>query len=554
MLVAACATDAPRRSPRRRLLVDEDWIVVESANFEILSTLSREATVELAKELELFRAVVFATTNARRAPAPIPTKIFAFDSKRHYDRFAPSDTAGVFIPGLRWNTVLVSELRSERSALTVILHEYVHFVVLNGSTARYPVWYNEGFAEFLSAARRRDDVVVLGGVPQASVPALRSRYWLPLREVVEASAYDSIDGPADFMLYPQAWALVHYLTLGRTPEPGVMRRQLARYMELVGRGVAAADAFEAAFEEDLDALDDVIRVRLRNGEIPLVGLPIERLEFDRGEPTVREPGRSEIATRLGALVLRQGDPDQAGRYFAKAIEADPTNARARAGYGDHYKFTDRLDEAEPWFRRALELAPDDPWVMLDLAEFLDARAAEAPSRALARADQAEARALYRAVLELAPDLPEAHAMLGRNEALDAASRDSGIAHLERARELLPSSYQTALLLAEGYVARGEEARAVELLRRIQASRLPGTSAESVEARVSKMAAARDAARAKWQALPETAPAAPVEPASPDARSAPQAGPPGAPSRQPSIRTPSFLISPTSWTAPSSSSR
>lgn len=149
LFVASCASGPQGSSRRRSLLIDEDWIVVESANFEIFSTLSREDTVELAKELELFRAVVFATTNARQAPPPIPTKIFAFERKRHYNRYASSDSAGLFVPGLRFNTVLVSEFRVvERSALSVIFHEYVHFVVINGSSSLYPIWYNEGFPEF----------------------------------------------------------------------------------------------------------------------------------------------------------------------------------------------------------------------------------------------------------------------------------------------------------------------------------------------------------------------------------------------------------------------
>jgi len=515
LFVAACASGPQGSSRRRSLLIDEDWIVVESANFEIFSTLSREDTVELAKELELFRAVVFATTNARQAPPPIPTKIFAFERKRHYDRYASSDSAGLFVPGLRFNTVLVSEFRVvERSALSVIFHEYVHFVVINGSSSLYPVWYNEGFPEFLSSARRRDDVVVLGGVPRIRVPALRSGYWLPLREVVEATSYDSVSGPAEAMLYPQSWALVHYLTLGRNPAPGVTGLQLARYMELLKRGVAGGDAFEAAFGEDLDALDQTLRAQLRNGEIRLVGLPLAGLEFDQNEPVVRTPSRSEKASRLGELSLERGDSDEAGRYFRKAIESDATNARALAGLGDHHKFAGRFEEAEPFFRRAIELAPRETAVILDLAEFLDARSEQAPSRTLATADIEEAQALYRSALAISPDLPEAHTMLGRSLSRHPDTLDAGLAHLVRARELLPSSHFTAHQLARGYVAQGRRARAVELLRTIQASRLPGTSAEPVEQVVKKMVEERDAARKAWEALPESLPEPPTAPDTP----------------------------------------
>ena len=65
--------------------------------------------------------------------------------------------------------------------------------------------------------------------------------------------------------------------------------------------------------------------------------------------------------------------------------------------------------AEPFFEKALELSPQDPWIQLDLAEFYMARAEQATSRKVRRSDLAQARRLFRAVIEMAPEIPEAHA-------------------------------------------------------------------------------------------------------------------------------------------------
>lgn len=518
-LVVGCATkprtEVAKTERRVPLLFNEPWLVGKSENFEIFSALSEDETRSLLRELELFRALVFATTNAPRRVSPVPTWIFAFDSDRDYRIFSESeDTKGQFRPGLRFNEILISDGTKRMTAESVIKHEYVHFVVDNGSEVTYPLWYDEGFAEFLSSATLDGDYIVIGGVPPARVPALRSSAWLSLREIIEATGYESIEGPQDFMLYPQAWALVHHLTLGRQPAKGVMAWQLNRFMLLRKRGIEAVPAFEAAFEVSLPDLDRRILRNLREGMIQIGGFPVGNLDYDQAPARMRQASKAEAATRLGTLALARGQVGTAGRYFEKALVLDPSSAVAQSGLGDSHKFAGRDAEAEPYFRSAAAQAPEDLWIQLDLGEFLDERAGRAATRVASRRDRGEARQVFASVLARDASMPETHAVLGTSylhgadEGGDEADLEIALRHLEAARRLLPSSLELIHRLAAVHLARGERDRARELLSTAMAARLSKENAGSIDSTLAAMDAQRNARIDRWRALPETEPPPP----------------------------------------------
>ena len=60
---------------------------------------------------------------------------------------------------------LVVQANAAADAGSTALHEYVHFVLRNGAATRYPAWYDEGLAEFLSTVSMQDEQVVIGTIP-----------------------------------------------------------------------------------------------------------------------------------------------------------------------------------------------------------------------------------------------------------------------------------------------------------------------------------------------------------------------------------------------------
>lgn len=179
MLMGGCASS----------LHQDRWIEVSSPRFEIFSTMGIDDSVALARELERFHALIYRVTSADNVDSPIPTQIFAFEHASDLNRFTGSkQVAGRFVAGLRQNQILLTNTSRQLGASEIILHEYVHFVVRNGSKTVYPVWYDEGFAEFLSTAKVREEHMAIGIVPKVRIPSFRYEKWIPMGKVISTTS------------------------------------------------------------------------------------------------------------------------------------------------------------------------------------------------------------------------------------------------------------------------------------------------------------------------------------------------------------------------------
>ena len=79
---------------------------------------------------------------------------------------------------------LVVKAGVEADAGGAALHEYVHFVLRNGAATRYPGWYDEGLAEFLSTVSMQGEQVAIGTIPAGR------EHWLLLWKPDEPAADD----------------------------------------------------------------------------------------------------------------------------------------------------------------------------------------------------------------------------------------------------------------------------------------------------------------------------------------------------------------------------
>ena len=73
----------------------------------------------------------------------------------------------------------------------------------------------------------------------------------------------------------------------------------------------------------------------------------------------QHPGHISAICRLGVVLLKLQEPEQALARFEKAIELDNNNSYAKRMLGFTYMKLDNLEKAEPYLQRAIELAPDD---------------------------------------------------------------------------------------------------------------------------------------------------------------------------------------------------
>ena len=70
------------------------------------------------------------------------------------------------------------------------------------------------------------------------------------------------------------------------------------------------------------------------------------------------PGEVELLTLAGSVLRRNGDMEEAIRRFEQAHELDPRQALASYSAGETLSLLRRYEEAEPWFRLAIQIRPD----------------------------------------------------------------------------------------------------------------------------------------------------------------------------------------------------
>jgi tetratricopeptide (TPR) repeat protein len=72
--------------------------------------------------------------------------------------------------------------------------------------------------------------------------------------------------------------------------------------------------------------------------------------------------------QIGIVMARQGNIDEAMKYFDKVIELDPRNAAALNNKGNLMMMGEHYAEAQDAYRKAAEASPDDPYVLISLTK------------------------------------------------------------------------------------------------------------------------------------------------------------------------------------------
>jgi hypothetical protein len=158
-------------------------------------------------------------------------------------------------PG-RVSAIALEEVRGSRSsglAQALLLHEYAHHFLLGASRTAYPAWYVEGFAEYFSTARFRDDRIEYGEASPIRATALAQARWIPLESLL-ARDPALMQGSQSAIFYAQSWLLTHYMFRA----PG-MRMKLAAYLRAYAAGEDPVEAFRTHVDADFRAFQDRLR-------------------------------------------------------------------------------------------------------------------------------------------------------------------------------------------------------------------------------------------------------------------------------------------------------
>jgi FimV-like protein len=455
MAIASTATAATGE------LWEQPWIEVRSPHFVIVSALAEQRTIELASELEGFRAGAQAVTNVGRIEVRIPTTVYVLPYRVEKLGFQ-KQIAGFFMPRMRANYAAVIPVSGRLDE--ALKHEYVHFLVRNRDGVSYPPWLDEGFAEVLQTMATRGRTIEYGRPIRERYEWLYNAQWMPFARLLEVRDVAGLDRTDTAMFYAQSWLLMHYLMAGRRDRSFDVDQQA--FLDRLEDGASPAEAFEQAFGLPVMQIRYTL-TRYGRGKLR----PIRaRLTHALAEVSTRaQPvGADSIAAQMGSLLLLRGERDEAKRYWDAALAMNPNNGAALAGLGDIYKLAGRFDEARPYYERAIAAEPQNAYHELDYGEYFLARARAASETAATASDLATARLHFARSYELDPNNPETLAMNGASYLFNGEPLHKALESLTVAYEMLPSQPGIKLLLAQAYAESGERAAATQLLRSLVA--------------------------------------------------------------------------------------
>jgi len=445
--------------------IDErKWILMETANFSVHSSLSEKKTRDILLHLEALRGVFASGMDSTSKLEEKPTHILAVGKSSDYRKLGlPENSAGWFMRDLRNNYIIISN-SSRMSESQIILHEYIHFIMHSTQRFPYPKWWSEGYAEYVSSSELSKKHFDFGLPLDGRLNDLANSSWLPWEDVIMATSLSDLTKRKRALYYAQSWFLVHFLH-NRKDEPLSVGESWSDYLGHLRNGDSVLSAFEQAFNVPIDELKRGLQRYSKGGTYKYWRIPVEAVvpEF---EPAVKPVSRHDIQIQLGQFTLLRHDAAPAKEWFEAALALDSESAVARSGLGSATAMSDDLDGAEQHFEAALENAPDDPVILTEHAKFEMDRASSGDAW-FTRGDHLEkaeklltkARSIGGGTVEI--DTYLAYLWLETDDDPWPALR-----LLESVVVRSPSDQWPMLLLAEGFSRVGESDAAVNLAQSV----------------------------------------------------------------------------------------
>ena len=333
----------------------DKWINLHTKNFNIVSNAEEGATRQLASKLEQFR-YVFSQLFSIKGVAAVPVTVIVFKSDPAFKPFKPlyngkpANVAGWFQHGEDENIIALNIAGNEERPMAVIYHEYTH--LLTSYTPRpWPAWLLEGLAELYSTFEVDKNKVTLGEPISSHVYLLRQKQFVPIQTLFQVDHKSPIYNERDKqgVFYAESWALAHYLMFG---DKSVRQPQLVEFVKLFNSGVEWDKAFAQAFKTDYATMEKALRRYIGNDTYSGMNYFLKAMETQT-EMTVQPMEDAEVQFYLGDLLLHINRLDDAVPYFEQAKTLDSNLARPYEGLGFVAMRRSNYQEAREDFKNAV---------------------------------------------------------------------------------------------------------------------------------------------------------------------------------------------------------
>lgn len=438
------------------------WTEYTSHNFVVYSDRKPAEARRMLVDFERFREAALTLMGLPAVAENERTQIFLFNRPRDYREIQPDRaTAGYFRDTWQGPRMVVGAETGLADAGLVLFHEYVHYLMRTRSQIRYPLWYEEGLADLLSASLLETKGMVVGLVHPWRRKDIDRDGLLSVLDL--HTPQDSGDSRYWSRYYASAWVLMHYLQLGHLNGQSDYRAGLAAYISALNRG----DDIPLAMQHHLGIAPGEIDIALKAYVEKRIwtGYRLEVRHY-AGPLTERRLSANEVAYLLGDLAYRSGQQKAALEWLKKIDAKQNSVARAFSLRAVIEQHQGKSELALHILGLALKNSPNDAYVLTNAAHVYWDRARKSDVKKAPAQDQlARAATHAQNAIRVDENGLEAAYFLAQIYRLQGKITDA-ITLLEGFHSRYPSDVRLNLELGALLAAKKDSLHAVPYLQRV----------------------------------------------------------------------------------------
>jgi tetratricopeptide (TPR) repeat protein len=348
---------------------DQDWIEVRSPHFVIITDAGEKKGREVALRFEQMRSAFGALLQRSTINIPVFTEIVAFRNRAEIEKYStgPTGAAGFFLRATDHQFIAVD--LSSGDPYAPVLHDFAH-MLLDANYPRTQPWFDEGFAQYFSAAQITNKEVLVGGAHDGHAQILNGSQWMNFSELAKIAVKPSSDESTSrrTLFYAESWILVHYI-FDQHKLP-----QAANFFDLVeNHQTSPAEAARRAFGVDATTLMKDVQTHYRAGHAtPYRIATPDSLQPDL-YPTKQVVTLQAQATLADLHAHSREHRGEAAREFETILKSDPNNELAHRGLGYIALENNDLASAAQHLKEARAINAKDPRLLYYSARLLTLR-------------------------------------------------------------------------------------------------------------------------------------------------------------------------------------
>lgn len=454
LLFAACFVFLPEAVSAK-----DEWLQVRSKNFFLIGNASEKDIRKTATKLEQFRETFRLVFGALNLTATVPTNVVVFKSDSSYKPFKPKrsdgklDTfvAGYFQSGEDVNYITLSTEGTDADTYGTIFHEYVHFIInTNFGKSEVPPWFNEGLAEYYQTFEIEEDQKVKLGLPQGNhLALLQQNKLIPLGTFFNISnrALNENANHSRSIFYAQAWALIHYLVQSGKAEG------MGKFLVMSLSNKPAEQAFKEAFGIDYSQMETDLRKYVEQSSYKYHALTFKnKLLFDT-EMRTAPMTDAESNAYLGDLLYHIQRVDDAEPLLRAALNVQPEMSLANTSMGMVKIRQRKYDEAKSFLDKAIAQDPKNHLAFFEYARLLS-REGRDEFGYVQKFDApiaAKIRQLLKKAISLNPAYAESYELLAFVALVNNEELEDATLQLRTALKYQPGNARYLMRMAEIYL-------------------------------------------------------------------------------------------------------